>query len=58
MRTIHRLILSDPSLLKGKCYVAGEWIGGAAASAVINRVDDSVVQLGAEALPTKGAPCP
>ena len=24
-----KLSLADPSLLKDKCYVAGEWIGGA-----------------------------
>ena len=37
------LTLSDPSLLKDKCYVAGEWIGGAATIAVTNPVDDSVI---------------
>ena len=35
--------LSDPSLLKDKCYVAGQWIGGAATIAVTNPVDDSVI---------------
>ena len=37
------LRLNDPSLLKDKCYVAGEWIGGAATIAVTNPVDDSVI---------------
>ncbi len=36
------LTLKDPTLLKDKCYVAGEWIGGAATIAVTNPVDDSV----------------
>ncbi len=35
--------LNDPSLLKDKCFVAGEWIGGAATIAVTNPVDDSVI---------------
>ena len=43
MSATHRLTLSDPSLLKDKCYVAGEWIGGAASIAVTNPVDDSVI---------------
>ncbi len=43
MTATHRLTLSDPSLLKDKCYVAGEWIGGAATIAVTNPVDDSVI---------------
>jgi succinate-semialdehyde dehydrogenase/glutarate-semialdehyde dehydrogenase len=46
------LTLKDPTLLKDKCYVAGEWIGGATAIPVTNPVDDSVVgrvpKLGAE----------
>ena len=37
------LTLKDPSLLKDRCYVAGEWIGGAATIAVTNPVDDSVI---------------
>ena len=37
------LSLADPSLLKDKCYVAGEWIGGGETIAVTNPVDDSVV---------------
>ena len=37
------LTLKDATLLKDKCYVAGEWIGGAATIAVTNPVDDSVV---------------
>jgi succinate-semialdehyde dehydrogenase/glutarate-semialdehyde dehydrogenase len=37
------LLLADPSLLKDKCYVAGEWIGGAETIEVTNPVDDSVV---------------
>ena len=46
------LTLKDPTLLKDKCYVAGEWIGGAATIAVTNPVDGGVVgrvpKLGAE----------
>jgi succinate-semialdehyde dehydrogenase/glutarate-semialdehyde dehydrogenase len=38
-----KLQLVDRSLLKDKCYVAGEWIGGAAAIDVTNPVDDSVI---------------
>ena len=38
-----KLSLKDPSLLKDKCYVAGEWVGGAANIAVTNPVDESVV---------------
>ncbi|MBV8662129.1 MAG: aldehyde dehydrogenase family protein, partial [Hyphomicrobiales bacterium] len=45
MPATHRLSLSDPSLLKDKCYVAGEWIGGAETFAVTNPVDDSVIGL-------------
>ena len=30
-------------MLKDKCYVAGEWIGGAATIAVTNPADDSVI---------------
>ena len=37
------LTLKDPTLLKDRCYVAGEWIGGAATIPVTNPVDDSVV---------------
>ncbi len=37
------LTLKDQTLLKDKCYVAGEWIGGPATIAVTNPVDDSVV---------------
>jgi succinate-semialdehyde dehydrogenase/glutarate-semialdehyde dehydrogenase len=37
------LSLADPSLLKDKCYVAGEWIGGGETIEVTNPVDDSVV---------------
>ena len=35
--------LNNPALLKDKCYVAGEWIGGAATIPVTNPVDDSVI---------------
>ena len=38
-----KLSLTDPSLLKDKCYVAGEWIGGVETIEVTNPVDDSVV---------------
>jgi succinate-semialdehyde dehydrogenase/glutarate-semialdehyde dehydrogenase len=41
--TVRPLTLKDPSLLKDKCYVAGEWVGGAERIAVTNPVDDSVV---------------
>jgi hypothetical protein len=34
------LTLKDERLLKDKCYVAGEWIGGSAAIPVTNPVDD------------------
>jgi succinate-semialdehyde dehydrogenase / glutarate-semialdehyde dehydrogenase len=37
------LALKDHSLLKDKCYVAGEWIGSATTIPVTNPVDDSVV---------------
>jgi succinate-semialdehyde dehydrogenase/glutarate-semialdehyde dehydrogenase len=37
------LSLKDPSLLKDKCYVAGEWIGGSATIPVTNPVDESVI---------------
>ena len=43
MSATRPLTLSDPSLLKDKCYVAGEWIGGVATIAVTNPVDDSVI---------------
>jgi succinate-semialdehyde dehydrogenase/glutarate-semialdehyde dehydrogenase len=43
MNAAHPLTLSDPSLFKDKCYVAGEWIRGAATIAVTNPVDDSVI---------------
>ena len=35
--------MKDQSLLKDKCYVDGDWIGGAATIAVTNPVDDSVI---------------
>jgi succinate-semialdehyde dehydrogenase/glutarate-semialdehyde dehydrogenase len=37
------LTLSDASLLKDKCYVAGEWVGGEETIAVTNPFDDAVV---------------
>jgi succinate-semialdehyde dehydrogenase/glutarate-semialdehyde dehydrogenase len=37
------LALKDHSLLKDKCYVAGEWIGSATTIPVTNPVDDSVI---------------
>ena len=37
------LTLQDPSLLKDKGYVAGEWIGAEAKIAVTNPVDDALV---------------
>lgn len=37
------LILKDGKLLKDRCYVAGEWIGGSAAISVTNPADDSVI---------------
>src|SRR5271157_4199610 len=37
------LILKDRKLLKDRCYVAGEWIGGSAAISVTNPADDSVI---------------
>jgi succinate-semialdehyde dehydrogenase/glutarate-semialdehyde dehydrogenase len=37
------LTLRDPSLLKDKCYLGGEWVGGEATIAVTNPVDDSVI---------------
>ena len=37
------LTLKDTSLLKNKCYVAGEWIGGATTIPVTNPVDSSVI---------------
>ena len=40
---VQALSLKDPSLLKDKCYVAGEWIGGASSFPVTNPVDDSVI---------------
>src|SRR6202161_375159 len=49
--TSTKLSLTDSSLLKDKCYLAGEWIGGAETIDVTNPVDDSVIgrgpQLGA-----------
>ncbi len=51
------LTLKDPTLLKDKCYVAGEWIGGAATIAVTNPVDGGVVgrvpKLGADRDPAR-----
>jgi succinate-semialdehyde dehydrogenase / glutarate-semialdehyde dehydrogenase len=35
--------LSDPSLLKDRAYIAGEWVGSEATIAVTNPVDDSLV---------------
>ncbi len=35
--------LKDKSLLKDKCYIDGEWVGGAATIAVTNPVDESVI---------------
>ncbi|HXW21566.1 MAG TPA: aldehyde dehydrogenase family protein, partial [Rhodomicrobium sp.] len=37
------LTLTDPSLLKDVCYVAGEWIKGEGSIAVTNPVDGSVI---------------
>ena len=37
------LIFKDRKLLKDKCYVAGEWIGGSTTISVTNPVDDSVI---------------
>ena len=37
------LTLKDGKLLKDRCYVAGEWVGGPAAIPVTNPVDDSVI---------------
>ena len=37
------LALKDPSLLKDKCYIAGEWLSGDDTIAVTNPVDDSLV---------------
>lgn len=37
------LALRDPSLLKDKCYIAGEWVGGEERIAVTNPVDESLV---------------
>ena len=37
------LTLDDGRLLKDRCYVAGEWISGAAMIPVTNPVDDSVI---------------
>ena len=41
--TSTKLTLADPSLLKDKCYVAGEWIGSAETIDVTNPVDEAVV---------------
>ena len=38
-----KLALADPSLLKDKCYLAGEWIGGADSIEVTNPVDEAVL---------------
>jgi succinate-semialdehyde dehydrogenase / glutarate-semialdehyde dehydrogenase len=35
--------LSDPSLLRDKCYIDGVWVGGAANIPVTNPADDSVI---------------
>ena len=43
MTATNALTLADPSLLKDKCYVAGEWIGGAATIPVANPVDESLI---------------
>ena len=37
------LTLKDRSLLKDRCYVAGEWVGSATAIPVTNPVDDSLI---------------
>ena len=37
------LALADKTLLKDKCYVAGQWIGGEATIAVANPADDRVI---------------
>jgi acyl-CoA reductase-like NAD-dependent aldehyde dehydrogenase len=36
-------MLKDGKFLKDRCYVAGEWIGGAAIVPITNPVDDSVI---------------
>ena len=36
-------ILKDKSLLKDKCYIDGNWLGGAASINVTNPVDESVI---------------
>ena len=41
--TLNRLVLADPTLLADKCYLAGEWVGGAATIDVTNPADDSVI---------------
>ena len=41
--TMNRLVLADPTLLADKCYLAGEWVGGAATIDVTNPADDSVI---------------
>jgi succinate-semialdehyde dehydrogenase/glutarate-semialdehyde dehydrogenase len=38
-----RDILKDMSLLKDKCYIDGQWLGGSATLDVTNPVDDSVI---------------
>ena len=38
-----KLTLSDSSLLKDKCYVAGEWVGGDATIEVTTPADESLV---------------
>jgi succinate-semialdehyde dehydrogenase/glutarate-semialdehyde dehydrogenase len=37
------LVLSDPSLLRDKCYIDGAWVGGAASIPVTNPADDGVI---------------
>ena len=39
----NRLSLADPTLLKDKCYIAGEWVGGDAVIEITNPADDSVI---------------
>jgi succinate-semialdehyde dehydrogenase / glutarate-semialdehyde dehydrogenase len=43
MHDTARLTLSNPSLLKDKCYIDGAWVGSDARIAVTNPADDSVV---------------
>jgi succinate-semialdehyde dehydrogenase/glutarate-semialdehyde dehydrogenase len=37
------LVLSDPSLLRDKCYIDGAWVAGAASIPVTNPADDGVI---------------